>query len=343
MTPWHVGPQLQAVVSLVCWRGVAAWTTPIPARGPDTRHPTALSIGYRPLGSCARLSGLSRSDYVLWPEAVEPVPRRAGQLSFYQRTYPPTLCGQQRQLHVRSCYTYDMNDNNDGRVAALRDQTRQDATGPDYDYSLTIEDTPNRYALAGHPRTTRTLQRYCLSGHLDCQKVATALGDKYYVAPYSVARHIAQVNEQAAFIQRTTGRDVAGHAATFVAAPQSHDHSRQEAPTNSDVSRPVATVGNEITKSREVSQADVARHDDLMSRFVERLEGENGFLRAQLTKKDEQIEDLSQRFKETQGLLGAVQRMLAPLLGQPDPFKAQRTGEGSVRDVDSGSNAANQV
>ncbi len=55
-----------------------------------------------------------------------------------------------------------------------------------------------------------------------------------------------------------------------------------------------------------MSQSDVVRHDDRMSRFIERLEGENGFLRAQLTKKDEQIEDLSQRFKETQGLLGAV-------------------------------------
>ena len=229
-----------------------------------------------------------------------------------------------------------MNDNNDGQVAPLRDQARQDATGPDYDYSLTIEATADRYARAGHPRTKRTLQRYCQSGHLDCQKVATALGDKYYVAPYSVARHLAQVSEQAAFIQRTTGRDVAGQTATFVAAPMSHEQPRHEVPTSPDLSRPAAAVGNEITKSREVSPPDVARHDDLMSRFVERLEGENGFLRAQLTKKDEQIEDLSQRFKETQGLLGAVQRMLAPLLGQPDPFKNPRTGEGSPRDIDTG-------
>ena len=90
-----------------------------------------------------------------------------------------------------------------------------------------------------------------------------------------------------------------------------------------------------------MSQPDVVRHDDLMSRFVERLEGENQFLRGQLTKKDEQIEDLSQRFKETQGLLGAVQRMLAPLLGQPDPFKNPRAGEGMERDIGSGATTAN--
>ncbi len=81
-----------------------------------------------------------------------------------------------------------------------------------------------------------------------------------------------------------------------------------------------------------MSQPDVVRNDDLMSRFVERLEGENEFLRNQLTKKDEQIEDLSQRFKETQGLLGAVQRMLAPLFGQPDPFKSPRSVDGSMRE-----------
>ncbi len=229
-----------------------------------------------------------------------------------------------------------MNDRNDGQVAPLRDQPRHDATGADYDYSLTIEEAADRYARAGHPRTTRTLQRYCQSGHLDCQKIATALGDKYYVAPYSVARHIAQISEQALFIQRTTGRDQARQDATTVAPALSHENSRYDAPTNPDVSRPVATVGKEISKSREVSPSDVVRHDDLMSRFVERLEGENGFLREQLTKKDEQIEDLSQRFKETQGLLGAVQRMLAPLLGQPDPFKNPRTGEGSPRDIDTG-------
>ena len=236
-----------------------------------------------------------------------------------------------------------MNDNQDMFGATIRDQARQDATGPDYDYSLTIEDAADRYARAGHPRTTRTLQRYCQSGHLACQKVATALGDKYYVAPYSVARHIAQVSEQVAFIQRTTGRDVTGQGATFVAAPHSHDQPRHEPQTSPDLSRPAATVANEISKSREVSQSDVVRHDDLMSRFIERLEGENGFLRAQLTKKDEQIEDLSQRFKETQGLLGAVQRMLAPLLGQPDPFKTPRASEGSMRDVESGSGAPNQI
>ena len=57
-----------------------------------------------------------------------------------------------------------------------------------------------------------------------------------------------------------------------------------------------------------------------VTRYVALLERDNEFLREQVEKKDEQITDLSKRFGETQTLLGAMQRMLAPLLGQADPF-----------------------
>src|ERR1043166_5576935 len=76
-----------------------------------------------------------------------------------------------------------------------RDEPRQVAAGRDLDYTLSIEEVSERYAAAGHARTIRTLQRYCASGHLDAQKVATTTGDKYLVTPQSVARHIAQIEE----------------------------------------------------------------------------------------------------------------------------------------------------
>src|SRR5207247_2165285 len=67
------------------------------------------------------------------------------------------------------------------------------------------------------------------------------------------------------------------------------------------------------------------------ARYVTLLERDNEFLREQVTKKDEQITDLSKRFGETQTLLGAMQRMLAPLLGQSDPFNqpAKREADGA--------------
>jgi hypothetical protein len=47
-----------------------------------------------------------------------------------------------------------------------------------------------------------------------------------------------------------------------------------------------------------------------------------GLLKGQLIAKDEQIGELSTRYRETHSLLGAMQRMFAPLLGQSDPYNA---------------------
>jgi hypothetical protein len=54
-----------------------------------------------------------------------------------------------------------------------------------------------------------------------------------------------------------------------------------------------------------------------------------GLLRGQLTAKDEQIGELSMRYRETHALLGAMQRMLAPLLGQADPYVPNKSEEAS--------------
>src|SRR5258707_13260834 len=88
------------------------------------------------------------------------------------------------------------------------DQPRTDATSrersPDHQYSLSIEQTAELYAQAGHPRTIRAIQKYCALSKLDCHKVETETGEKYLVAAYSVDRHLAYINEV-----RTvpTGRD----------------------------------------------------------------------------------------------------------------------------------------
>ena len=104
-------------------------------------------------------------------------------------------------------------------ISTSHDLSRPVATGNDTDYTLSLEEISERYARAGHPRTLRTLQRYCASGHLDAQKVATALGDKYLVTPQSVARHIAQIEEFAALDTVAVGRGLSRPVATAVAVP----------------------------------------------------------------------------------------------------------------------------
>ncbi len=169
------------------------------------------------------------------------------------------------------------------------DQSRRVATSPD-EYSLTIEEAALRYEHAGHPRTSRSIQRYCAKGHLGCLRQETPFGDKYLITPTSVARHIAQIEELAS----ASGRDMPRPVATDVAAHDSHDQQPSERPTSPDVSRQVA------------------------ANYVERVEGENDFLRQQIGVKDEQIKDLTERARETNHLIAGLQKMLTPLLGRPD-------------------------
>jgi hypothetical protein len=181
----------------------------------------------------------------------------------------------------------------------IDDQSRQAATSPD-DYTLSIEDAAARYEHAGHPRTIRSIQRYCAKGHLDSLRQETPFGDKYLITPTSVARHIAQIEELA----NATGRGLPRQAAATVAVEQSDKELPPESPTGHDQSRQAAAS------------------------YVDRLEGENDFLRQQIGVKDDQIKDLTERARETNHLIAGLQKMLTPLLGraaEPHPDAVPHT------------------
>jgi hypothetical protein len=180
------------------------------------------------------------------------------------------------------------------------DLSRQVATTPDSEYTLTIDEAALRYEHAGHPRTSRSIQRSCAKSHLDCRRMETPFGEKYLITPASVAKHIAYIEE----VRPTaTGRDMARPVATSIVEKESHAEQPQETPTGLDLSRQVATA------------------------YVERVENENEFLRKQIGVKDEQIKDLTERARETNHLIAGLQRMLSPLLGSPE-----RNGEGKSGD-----------
>src|ERR1700722_16348604 len=119
------------------------------------------------------------------------------------------------------------------------DLSRQDATSPDNEYSLSVEDAAALYEHADLRRTPRTIQRYCENGHLVSRRIETPFGnEKYFITPASVATHIAYLKE----VRRVpTGRDMSRQDAADVALQSRDDESRQEVPTSPDLSRPVAT------------------------------------------------------------------------------------------------------
>src|SRR5438132_14071995 len=113
-------------------------------------------------------------------------------------------------------------------MAMIDDLSRPVATTPDTEYSLSIEEAAARYDHAGHPRTPRSVQRYCAKGHLDCRRMETPFGEKYLITPSSVAKHIAYIEEVSPI---ATGRDVSRPVATSFESNQSHDEPGQDGAT----------------------------------------------------------------------------------------------------------------
>jgi hypothetical protein len=171
------------------------------------------------------------------------------------------------------------------------DLSRPVATTDDNDYSLSVDDAAERYAHAGHPRTIRAIQRYCAKGDLDCRRMETQFGVKYMITPASVAKHIAYIEEVRPV---TTGRDQSRLAATDVAVKNLEDASKLGGATTDEPSRLVATSPDE-------------------SRYIARLESEVEFLRGQVTVKDGQIGELTERARETNHLIAGFQKMFTPL------------------------------
>jgi hypothetical protein len=190
-------------------------------------------------------------------------------------------------------------DNERQQTPTSGDLSRHAVTTIDSDFTLSIEDAATLYERAGHPRTPRSIQRYCGKGHLEYRRMETPFGEKFLITPASVMKHIAYIEEVRPV---ATGRDLPPHAAADVAGENNSIEPADGPATGVDKSRQAAT---EAGLSRPVA-AD--------ARVIELLERENGFLREQVVVKDKQIAELQERAYETNTLIGGLQRVLSPLL-----------------------------
>ena len=209
----------------------------------------------------------------------------------------------------------------DGEQKQQSDTARPTATR----FSLTLDETAQRFEAAGLPRNIRSLQRYCAAGRLDCIKEETVTGLAYFVDPVSVENAITQL-AQLHGITDEVRHSASVHDVSHTVAPEFEPNAPTDTPRVSAAERDDAT--KETTERQSPPQPDV-------SRFVAHLENENTmlrdqvvFLRDQVGVKDTQIAALLERDKETNYLVRGLQTMLAPLLGRgADTHKSPPTSE----------------
>ncbi len=183
-------------------------------------------------------------------------------------------------------------------------------------HTLTIHDVERELVAAGVPRSHRQVVRYCETGRLDAVKVPGPTGPQWFVAPASLPNAIGDLRQwQAQRDGRTRPEPAVTPSVvdrkTSVAATDMAGHG-QPRPAMSEAEHTVVASRTEPAMAGFVTQLEkrIEEKDDVIA-----------LLKGQLVSKDEQIKELSTRYRETHSLLGAMQRMLAPLLGQGDPYK----------------------
>jgi hypothetical protein len=172
----------------------------------------------------------------------------------------------------------------------MDEQPRTDATSDEQGFTLTVEEAAELYAQAGFPRTLRAIQKYCARDDLLCMREQTTYGERFRITPASVARHIEQIKQ----LSQANGRD----------------HSRPDATVRTEV------VEQEPVKNDEATVREQPRPDANDTGMLDQLKGEVQFLRGEIAIKNEQIKDLTERARETNHLIGGLQKMLTPLLGR---------------------------
>jgi len=182
-------------------------------------------------------------------------------------------------------------------------------------HTLSVHDVGAALVAAGVPRSHRQIIRYCETAMLDAVKVPGPTGAQWYVSPASLPKVIGDLKQWEA--QRahhsSPQQDTSNHVALDTPPNNNSDTAGHGAPQH-------AMSDIETSQKGSETQPVMARYVEQLEKRIEEKDDVIGLLKGQLIAKDEQIGELSTRYRETHSLLGAMQRMFAPLLGQSDPY-----------------------
>jgi hypothetical protein len=187
-------------------------------------------------------------------------------------------------------------------------------------HTLSVHDVGAALVAAGVPRSHRQVIRYCETGMLDAVKVPGPTGAQWYVAPASLPKVIGDLKQW----QAQRGRHGVSQSDTSDHVELEETRDSNSATARHGTLEPAVSVSQRSQEAGKGSETEpaIARYVEQLEKRIEEKDDVIGLLKGQLVAKDEQIGELSTRYRETHSLLGAMQRMFAPLLGQSDPYTA---------------------
>ena len=189
-------------------------------------------------------------------------------------------------------------------------------------HTLTIHQVGEQLTAAGVPRSERQIKRYCESVFLDAKKVPGPTGDQWFVAPAALPKLIGDLQ------QWQVQRAAQGRPRPTMTGDVTPPTPRNDAADASGSGQPQpATTDPQVRPERIAGEPVASGYVMQLEKRIDEKDEVIGLLKGQLVAKDQQITELStrfgnlsDRFADTQKLLGAMQRMFAPLLGQRDPY-----------------------
>jgi hypothetical protein len=201
------------------------------------------------------------------------------------------------------------------------DEQPRTGTNGDDAFTLTADEVLMMYEQAGHPRTLRSIQKFCKRGDIECRFEQTLYGRRYRISPLSVERHIKELDEIAVANSRGESRTDATVRMLELSQPNNgEDAANSTEPSRTDAPIRLAEThderANEQHRTADIVRSE-SRPDAPDTKYVVLLERENEFLRDQIGRKDHQIEQrdnqiqsMIERDRETNFLIQGLQRML---------------------------------
>lgn len=189
-------------------------------------------------------------------------------------------------------------------------------------HTLTVHEVSEQLAAASVPRSERQIKRYCETGFLDATKIPGPTGEQWFIAPAALPKLIGDLQQ---WQMQRVGHSGSRPTVTDTVMPEKSNNQNSDVPGSG---RPEpAVTDTQLNSDREVGHSVTSGYVNQLEKRIDEKDEVIGLLKGQLGAKDQQITDLStrfgnlsDRFADTQKLLGAMQRMFAPLLGQADPY-----------------------